>query len=79
MITLSDAQQYLKRKHPSRTITMSLDYDRDWYLFMAVEDPNSIDYDSPWYAVNKSTGSVRSFNPIDQLEKFTEALYNRRA
>lgn len=77
-MSLTEAKMHLKMKYPSRQVMQAIDYDDSWYLLMAVEDPESIDYDSPWYAVNKRTGDVRTFNPIDQLEKFTDALYNRR-
>lgn len=78
MISFVEAAKRLQNTYPTRQITQALDYDSKWFLFMAVENPNAIDYDSPWYAVNKHTGAVRTFNPIDQLEKFIDAMHNRR-
>lgn len=65
------------KKYPKRTITSAIDYDQKWYLFLAVENPKEIDYDCPIFAVNKQNGEVRSYSPMDELEKYTNAVRRR--
>lgn len=78
MLNVKQAMNSLKKKYPKRQVTQAIDYDKTWFLFLAVEDPNKIDYDSPYYAVHKQTGKVCSYNPVDELEKFTDAIDNRQ-
>lgn len=78
MLTYKQAAAVLLKKYPQKKITMAIDYDSKWFIFMVVEDENSIDLDSPFYAVNKHTGDIRTYSPVDDLEKYTEAVYNHR-
>ena len=76
ILTKNDAIERVKQKYPKRKATQIIDYDNSWYLVAAVEG-NSVDFDSPYFAVNKHTGIIRTYSPIDDLEKFTEAIQER--
>lgn len=77
MNNLKECLQILQNKFPNKIPTQAIDYDSNWFLVMAVDDPTSIDYDSPWYAINKSNGAIRNYSPIDDIENFTKAIRNR--
>lgn len=76
-MVVEEAVKILKKKYPKKTVTMAIDYDSKWFLFLVVDDPNKMDEDSPFYAVNKKTGAIRSYSPIDDLDNYTEAVQNR--
>lgn len=77
MLTYKQAAAVLLKKYPQKKITMAIDYDSKWFIFMAVDDENSIDLDSPFYAVNKRTGDIRTYSPVDDLDNYTNAVQNR--
>jgi hypothetical protein len=77
MINIVDASKKLLSVHPERNITAGYDYDEKWWLFEAVEN-DEVDYDSPYYVVNKITGDVRTYSPIEELDKFDYVLNNKR-
>lgn len=76
MLSKNDAIRILRRKYPQRRPTQFIDYDNDWFLIAAVEG-NSMDFDSPYFAINKQSGVIKTYSPIDDLEKFTDAIQNR--
>lgn len=76
MLTKNDAIQRVKQRYPKRKATQIIDYDDHWWLIAAPEG-NAVDFDSPYFAVNKKTGIVRTYSPMDDLEKFTEAIQER--
>ena len=78
MLNVQQAINALRKTYPKRQITQAIDYDSKWFLFLAVENPDRVDFDSPYYAVDKQTGAVRSYSPVDDLEKFTDAVYTRQ-
>lgn len=52
------------------------DYSNEWYMAMAT-DKEGDDYNSPYYLVGKTNGRVCSFNPLDDLTKFSTALEHK--
>lgn len=77
MVSEKKAVSILLNKYPKKKVTQIIDYDSKWFLLLAVENPNKVDFDSPYFAVNKQSGAIRSYSPIDDLDKFTEAIQNR--
>lgn len=76
MLTKHDAVKKIKEKYPKRRPTQVIDYDDHWFL-VAAPSGNDTDFDSPYFAVNKRVGIVRTYSPLDDLEKFTEAIQER--
>lgn len=74
-MTAKEAANNLRKIHNKLTVTSCKDYDSNYYIFTALEDPNEIDYNCPMYAVNKRTGKVTYFTPMEDLDKFLDAKY----
>lgn len=74
MISLEKAKVLFKQKYPKREVMKIMDYDSVWYLFEAVEDRNVRDFDSPFFAVNKQTGTVRTYSPMDDIDNFMSVV-----
>lgn len=77
MVGEKKAISLLLNKYPNKKVTQVIDYDSNWFLLLAVDNFNKVDFDSPYFAINKYTGAIRSYSPIDDLDKFTEAIQNR--
>ena len=77
MIGPSKAAALLKQKYPNLTVTAGADYNRRYYLFVAVENPGKPDFNAPYYAVDKRTGAVSSFCPTADLDGFFDAFEKR--
>ena len=76
MYSVKQAYQVLKKKHPDLTVTKAALYDRNYYMFIAVKNPNEkpnreID---PFYAVDKRDGTLYNFTPTSDLGKFFAAF-----
>ena len=76
-MTVGEAIKRLKAKYPKLHVIDGCDYDKDHYMFTAVEDPNKVDYNDPYYAVNKKSGLIYSVDPTADLAKFSRAYYER--
>lgn len=61
---------------PGVKVKEIFDYSGEWYMVMAT-DKDDIDYNSPYYLVGKTNGRVCTFNPLDDLDKFDDALKNK--
>ena len=77
MIGPSRAAELITQKYPKLTVTSGADYDRRYYLFVAVEKPGEPDFNAPYYAVDKRTGTVSSFCPTADLDGFFDAFEKR--
>lgn len=76
-MTAKEAYSSFMKKHPGLTVTEAAEYDDKYFLFVAVEDPDRIDYGDPFYLIDRKTGEIKNFSPIDDLDKFEEALDER--
>ena len=76
MIDSKQAVTNFKRKYPSQQVTAIIDYDSHWWIVEAPEN-GELDYNLPYYGVNKQNGAIKTFTPMEDIEKFTNALRNR--
>lgn len=53
-------------------------YDGIWYVFTALEDPDKEDDNDPFYKMDKITGKILPYSPIEDLDKYSNALYKQR-
>ena len=60
------------------TVTTVVDYDNNSFLVEAMEDLDNPDKNDPWYRVNKKTGKTTPFSPMFEMDKFFDAIENRR-
>lgn len=75
MISAKEAYYLLKKKHPELTIIEASLYDKEWYLFLAVEDPNAKEnFSDPFYLVNKNTKEIKPFVPMTNMRKYNESI-----
>ncbi len=77
MINANKAKEIMKRKLPDLTVTSGCDYDEEFFVFEAVKDVNKTDYNCPYYAVSKQVGEVYGFTPMEDLDKFFDAMDTR--
>ncbi len=77
MIETKEAKKIIEDKFPELTVTGGCDYDEFYYVFEAVKDVNKTDYNCPYYAVSKNNGRVYSFTPMEDLDKFFDAMDER--
>lgn len=77
MMTLEECKSLFNKKHPNLTITNAVDLDRVSYVFTALEDPNKNDDNDPFFKIDKVTGSIRPYSPIEDLDKYSNALYRQ--
>ena len=76
-MTPQEAYSAFQKKHKKLTVTECIDYDKDHYVFVAVENPNEPDYSDPYYAVNKRNGEVSFFSPAGDIEAWVDAIETR--
>lgn len=67
------AKSILAEKHPELKIKASIDLNKEYYVFVAVEDDTRQDYIGPMYAVNKRTKKIEYYHPNADLENFSSA------
>lgn len=77
MLSLDECKSIFNKKHPELTITNAVDLDRIWYVFTALEDPNKPDDNDPFYKIDKFSGKIKAYSPIEDLDKYSEALYRQ--
>lgn len=77
MISVKKAYALLKEKFPKRTVTEAAEYDNRFWVFVAVEDPNQMDFGNPFYLVDKRSGEIHNFSPVNDPNKFNDAFLNR--
>lgn len=75
-ITAKEAYGLLKKQFPNLNVFSVLDYDDNNYAFSG-SDGNYIGPESQNYLVNKRTGVIKYFSPMEDIEKFTDAIDNR--
>lgn len=77
MISYKEAIRIFKNKYPDQTITLVLDYDKDWWVIEAPKNLIETDYDAPYYGVNKKDGRVAYYSPGGDFDTFFAAIENR--
>lgn len=74
MINPDEAIIHFKRERPKLTVIRAAVYNKDLYIFEAVENPDEPDYNSPYYLMDNKTGEIAWFTPTIDLEAFHKAF-----
>ena len=74
MMTIGEARGVLQKKFPDKVIKKAAEYDKDNFIFIAMDKGHDTEVSDPNYLVNKKTGSIRQFNPMENLDKFIAAV-----
>lgn len=80
MIDVHEAARLAEKQKSNSTATAVIDYDDDLFVVEVVDNGSlsgETDYNCPYVAVSKTTGNVVGFTPMEDLEKFFEAVDNR--
>lgn len=69
-----------KKKNPGLTITNIVDLDNKYCVITAVKNPKVMNDNDPFFKIDKSNGLYVPYSPMEDLDKYSEALYrqNRR-
>lgn len=78
MMTVDQAKEKFNKEYPDKNIKAVAAYDNNTYLFIAMDKGNDKEVGDPNYLINKKTGKITQFNPMDNFEKFNSALKRRR-
>lgn len=73
MISAKDAYEIIKRSFPEKHILDCSIYDGKAYLFTAKDKVDEDQYNDPFYLVDAKTKMIRQLNPLEDLDKFTNA------
>lgn len=76
MIEFEDAIRNIKKKFHDRDITEAFDIGQ-YYIF-CVPGNDKIDYSSPYFGVEKSSGRVVKYSPLDDIVRFNNARSNHQ-
>lgn len=79
MITVSNAALFAEKAVKNTKATAVIDYDETYFVVELIDKSiaDDADINSPYVAVNKNTGSVVGFTPMDDPDKFFEAVEDR--
>ena len=64
--------------NPKLIITDIVDLDQTSYVFTAVENPKQADYGDPFYKIDKITGKISPYSPINDLDRYTNAKQRQK-
>lgn len=78
MMTVDQAKERFNKEYPGKDIKVVAAFDNNTYLFIAMDKGNEEEVGDPNYLINKNTGQITQFNPMDNFEKFNSALQKRR-
>lgn len=70
MITAKQIYAMFKRHYPELTITEMFNNDSNNVVVVAIENVGLTDYNNPFYLVNRTTGKIIPFNPINDMPNF---------
>lgn len=73
MITLRDSGKMVLEKYPDLNLRRAGDYDSNYYIVEASRI-DSRDYSDPYYLVSKEDGEVYFYNPVMDLDKFSNSM-----
>lgn len=77
-MTAQEAHDIFKKANPKLTITEMLNYSDKYYVITALENPNENDFNDPYFAVDKKTGKITRYFPMDDFENFIDARQHRQ-
>ena len=77
MMSHKSIADIFNKRFPKSTVIRIIDYNEEYYVVEASEDPNSADTSSSLYGLHKKTGKVTSFSPSVDLDYFFDAVENR--
>lgn len=72
MISDRDVATAFKKVHSDLEVKEIYDFDKNTYMICAMDGDD--DYNAPYYLMNKATGTVRAFSPLENLDAFSKAL-----
>ena len=75
---LEKCKERFKKAYPKLTITDTLDLDQASYVFTAVENPKHSDYSDPFYKIDKITGKISPYSPINDLDRYVNAKQRQK-
>lgn len=78
MINAKEAADLLIKAYPHLTVETCALYDKETYLFEAVESKSDVDYADPFYLVNRNNRTIRQISPLENLQKFTTAMRDNK-
>lgn len=77
-MTVEQAKGVFRKEYPDKDIKAIAAFDNSSFLFVAMDKGNSKEVGDPNYLINKKTGKITQFNPLDDIQKFNTALGKRR-
>lgn len=79
MTTVGNAALLAESKVKNTTATAVIDYDDQYYIVELIDNDaaDGMDMNCPYVAVNKKNGSVVGFTPMEDPDKFFDAVENR--
>lgn len=78
MINAKEAYDIFKKAYPKLVPTECCLYDNKYYIFTAPEEVGKVDFNDPYYAVNRATRRLSRFTPVEDLDKWLDALVNHQ-
>ena len=75
-MTIEEAKDIFESKNNNLMVVKIFDWDDKRFVLSAVPDKSRNDYIDPFYYVNKVDGSIGSFGPGEDFERFAK-LMNR--
>ncbi len=76
MLTPKEAYFRFKAEHKDLEVKEACLYKGKAYIFIAPRVKEGRDYNDPFYAVDRRTGKVSHFQPMNDLEGFQMAMFN---
>lgn len=76
MITLKEAIKKVERTNPQRRVETVCEYKGDYLVSAPGKKFKTIDYSDPYFLVDKETGKIYPFSPMEDLQGFHEAMVN---
>lgn len=72
-ITAKEAYNIIKNKYSNMEIFSVIEFDSNHFLFglKENENPNTV-----YYSINKNTGVIKYFFPMENFDKFSDAIVN---
>lgn len=74
MIDLNNAKSIIEQHFKGAKPKAAYKYDNKYYLFVA--PANEKDDNDPFYIVSIADGKYRFLNPLEDIDKFNEAIEN---
>lgn len=73
-MTIAEARAIFQKKFPGKVIKKAAEFDNNNFIFIALDKGHDSEVSDPNYLVNKKNGSIRQFNPLEDLDKFMAAV-----